>query len=91
MSHASNLTNHNPSNYSTHASFVYSAQYTNAVLSLLDAKPGEKIVDLGCGTGELTRGIAEIVGQEEGGKVVGIDSNQSMVGFLRFDSDRLCW
>jgi ubiquinone/menaquinone biosynthesis C-methylase UbiE len=77
MSHAANQTQHNPSNYSTHASFVYSSQYTNAVLSLLDAKPGEKIADLGCGTGELTRGIMEVVG--EGGTVVGIDSNQSMV------------
>lgn len=77
MSYTTNLTNHKPSNYSAHASFVYSAKYTNAVLTLLDAKPGEKIIDLGCGTGELTRTIKEMVG--EGGEVVGVDSSQAMV------------
>jgi ubiquinone/menaquinone biosynthesis C-methylase UbiE len=72
MSHATSLSNHN-----THADFVYSAAYTAPVLSLLDAKPGEKIIDLGCGTGELTEQISKIVGPE--GTVVGLDSSESMV------------
>lgn len=79
-SYAANLTNHNPTVYSTNASFVYSAKYTQAVLGLLDAKPGDRIVDLGCGTGELTRGIAGVVGEK--GRVVGIDSSESMVSLF---------
>lgn len=78
--YTANLTNHIPSNYSTNASFVYSAKFTQAVLALLDPQPGEHIVDLGCGTGELTRLIAEAVGPE--GAVVGIDSSQAMVSKL---------
>lgn len=77
MSYAANLTNHNPSDYSQNASFVYSAKYTNAVLGLLDAKPGERIVDLGCGTAELTRQIKEAVGPD--GFVAGVDSSEEMV------------
>jgi len=77
MSYAANLTNHNPSDYSQNASFVYSAKYTNAVLGLLDAKPGERIVDLGCGTAELTRQIKEAVGSD--GFVAGVDSSEEMV------------
>jgi ubiquinone/menaquinone biosynthesis C-methylase UbiE len=75
--YAANLTNHNPTVYSTNASFVYSAKYTNAVLSLLDTQPGEKIIDLGCGTGEITRQLKEAVGKE--GVVVGVDSSEAMV------------
>jgi len=77
MAHASSLTNHNPAVYNKNASFVYSAAYTAAVLGLLDAKKGERIADLGCGTGELTMQLVEAVGEE--GEVVGIDSNQKMV------------
>jgi ubiquinone/menaquinone biosynthesis C-methylase UbiE len=75
--YAANLTNHNPAVYNTNASFVYSAKFTNAVLGLLDAKPGERIIDLGCGTGELTRQLKEAVGKE--GVVVGVDSSETMV------------
>jgi ubiquinone/menaquinone biosynthesis C-methylase UbiE len=75
--YAANLTNHKASDYSENASFVYSAKFTNAVLGLLDAKPGERIIDLGCGTGELTRQIREAVGSE--GTTVGADSSEDMV------------
>ena len=75
--HAASLTNHNAATYNKNASFVYSAKYTAAVLDLLDAKPGERIVDLGCGTGELTLQIAEKVGAD--GSVVGLDSSADMV------------
>ncbi|WWD18228.1 hypothetical protein CI109_102678 [Kwoniella shandongensis] len=77
MSHQSSLTNHNPTFYQTNASFVYSPAYSGPVLSLLEPKLGEKIIDLGCGTGELTRTILEAVGEK--GEVVGVDSNQSML------------
>jgi ubiquinone/menaquinone biosynthesis C-methylase UbiE len=44
---------------------------------LLTAQPGEVIVDLGCGTGELTARLCVAVGSS--GRVVGIDSSQKMV------------
>lgn len=36
--------------YRSNASFVYSSAYTAAVLQLLDPQPGDKVLDLGCGT-----------------------------------------
>jgi len=69
--------------YNQTASFVYSPAFTSPVLSLLDAKPGEKIVDFGCGSGEVTLEIDKVVKQQQGGIVVGVDSSESMV---RLDS-----
>jgi trans-aconitate methyltransferase len=44
------------------------------VVELLAPRPGERIVDLGCGTGGLTAEIAAA-----GAEVVGIDSSEAMV------------
>lgn len=65
------------STYNKVASFVYSEAYTAPVLNLLGAKPGERILDLGCGSGEITKGLAQAVG--ESGVVVGVDASESMV------------
>jgi tRNA A58 N-methylase Trm61 len=65
------------SQYNKTASFVYSPSFTAPVLHLLAAKPGERIFDFGCGSGEVTMQIAEAVGKE--GLVVGVDFSQSMV------------
>lgn len=62
--------------YNKNASFVYSASSTKAVLELLAAKPGERIFDFGCGSGELTLQIAEMVGDD--GLVVGVDLSETM-------------
>lgn len=69
-----------PTLYNTNASFVYSKQYTSAVLGLLDPKPGEKIIDFGCGTGEVTRRLQQTVGKD--GLVVGTDFSQNLVSSL---------
>lgn len=79
--HSSSLTNHNPSNYTKHAHFVYSDKYTSPVFDQLNAQPGESIADLGCGTGQLTEKLKAIVG--DSGTVYGIDSSASMVGLKR--------
>src|SRR6266705_5336367 len=49
-------------------------KHGRGVVELLAPKPGERILDLGCGTGHLTNQIAEA-----GAEVVGIDISQSMI------------
>jgi len=61
--------------YNKNASFVYSATFTSLVLTLLNAKPREKIIDFGCGSGEVTKELETLVE----GEVVGVDASQSMV------------
>lgn len=65
------------SQYNKAASFVYSDAYTRPVLNLLDLKPGERILDLGCGTGELTVRLQEFIGKD--GLVVGMDASEDML------------
>ncbi|KAJ6584668.1 S-adenosyl-L-methionine-dependent methyltransferase [Mycena capillaripes] len=65
--------------YNKSAAFVYSQAFTAPVLDLLSAKPGEKIIDLGCGSGEVTLVIDKIVKQAPGGLVVAVDYSESMI------------
>ncbi len=58
--------------YDDKHSFVW--KLAEGVLELLDAKPGERILDLGCGTGHLTAKIAEA-----GAHVVGVDRSPEMI------------
>lgn len=44
-------------------------------------RPGMSVLDVGCGTGAITRGIAEAVGPE--GRVVGVDMNSRMIAQAR--------
>ena len=55
-------------------SHSYIWQYGADLLGLLDPQPGERILDLGCGTGHLTAEIAK-----SGAAVVGVDSSADMV------------
>ena len=58
--------------YDEKHSFVW--KLAEGVLELLDAKHGERILDLGCGTGHLTAKIAEA-----GVHVVGVDRSSEMI------------
>lgn len=58
--------------YDQKHAFVY--QYGESVLELLDVQPGERILDLGCGTGYLTQQINDL-----GADVVGIDYSPEMI------------
>ncbi|MEO6580034.1 MAG: methyltransferase domain-containing protein [Sphingomicrobium sp.] len=49
-----------------------------AALDLLDPRPGEHILDVGCGDGTLTEQIVD-----RGASVVGIDNSVSMIGAAR--------
>lgn len=53
--------------------FAFVAAYGETVLGWLRAQPGERILDLGCGTGELTARIVS-----SGATVVGLDADPSM-------------
>ena len=44
---------------------------------LLNIKPGYKVLDMGCGTGELTRFLAELVGED--GEVVEVDPDEERI------------
>lgn len=58
--------------YDQKHSFV--TRYGEDLLSLLDAKPGERILDVGCGSGHLTKQIADA-----GAEVTGLDSSPEMI------------
>jgi trans-aconitate 2-methyltransferase len=46
------------------------------LLKLVDARPGLRVVDLGCGTGELTRRLADTLHDSD---VLGLDSSPQML------------
>lgn len=62
--------------YEAKHAFVWKA--ADSLLELLDARPGERILDLGCGTGHLTERIAAT-----GAHVVGLDHSQTMLDQAR--------
>src|SRR6202166_1704446 len=62
--------------YDAKHDFVW--KYGSDVVSLLDPRAGERILDLGCGTGHLTAQIAE-----SGAQVTGADRSAEMVAAAR--------
>jgi trans-aconitate methyltransferase len=54
------------------------------ILEILAAQPGERILDLGCGTGHLTQRIAD-----SGADVTGIDASPDMIGQARQNFPKL--
>jgi SAM-dependent methyltransferase len=65
-----------PSDYASNAAFV--PALGAAAVELLDPKPGELILDLGCGDGVLTSKI-----MESGARVIGLDASPEMVEAAR--------
>lgn len=61
-----------PHRYQDKHSFVW--RYGASLLELLDPRPGERILDLGCGTGQLTAQIAH-----SGAQVTGLDNSPAML------------
>lgn len=64
-----------PEAYDDAQSFV--SEYGRDLLEVLDPQPGERVLDLGCGTGHVTAEIAQAVGPD--GAVVGIDASPAMI------------
>lgn len=65
-----------PALYGSQAAFVH--QRASDLVAVLAPQPGERILDLACGTGELTAAIAA-----KGAAVVGVDVSEAMVEAAR--------
>lgn len=68
--------NWSPEDYNSKADYLY--ELGRPVIELLDPKAGEKILDLGCGNGILTK---ELIAK--GCEVIGIDESPAMVEAAR--------
>ena len=66
----------NAADYARVGGFV--AELGGAALDLLDPQPGERILDIGCGEGTLTRKLVE-----RGSTVLGIDNSPEMISAAR--------
>jgi trans-aconitate methyltransferase len=62
--------------YQTRHSYVFA--YGEDLIGLLDPRAGERILDLGCGSGQLTAKIAE-----RGAQVTGLDRSEEMIAEAR--------
>ncbi len=60
---------------------------TQQTLALMNLKPGQKVLDLGCGAGWASRLLAQLVGAGDGpGQVVGLDVSDEMIRRARANS-----
>jgi trans-aconitate methyltransferase len=66
----------NPEIYQKNARYV--SELGRPVVQLLNPQPGERILDLGCGDGRLTKHIADL-----GCDVIGVDSSSALVAAAR--------
>ncbi len=57
-----------------------------ALIAAAGLAPGQRVLDVGCGTGYVARLLAQAVGP--GGLVVGVDASPEMVGYARRTADR---
>lgn len=57
---------------------AFVTKYGESLVELLDPKPGDRVLDVGCGTGHLTSRIARA-----GAVVIGLDSSEEMIATAR--------
>ena len=59
------------------------AEYDRHLMALLEIRASDRVLDLGCGTGVLTRMIADRLDAAAGGESVGIDAAGKMIAVAR--------
>lgn len=68
-----------------HIVSVSIAPFSTEAYRICQPAPGERVLDIGCGLGETTLELAELVGPE--GEVVGIDAGERFVEFARAEAE----
>lgn len=63
------------------ANTAHHRAFDEAFLADTPLRPGQRVLDLGCGSGDLTAHLADLVGPS--GKVVGVDAQPSMLDEAR--------
>jgi ubiquinone/menaquinone biosynthesis C-methylase UbiE len=58
-------------------------EYDQKIVELLDLKPSDAVLDLGCGTGVLCKMIGDHLSAQSGGGVIGIDAAGKMIEVAR--------
>lgn len=64
-------------------------QWAEPVLDAADVESGDRVLDVGCGTGVLARTAVRRVG--DAGHVAGVDPNEGMLAVARAASERVEW
>lgn len=81
----------------THAAEIYDAffvpalfgQFPGPVLDHAGVRPGDRVVDVGCGTGIVAVAAHRVVGPD--GHVVGVDPNEGMLAVARRNEPSIDW
>lgn len=63
------------------------APFADQVLTVGGVRPGETVLDIGCGAGALSLKAAESVGEQ--GQVIGVDVSEPMVGLARQRAEQM--
>lgn len=61
--------------------YMWREEYVPLLMKYLDIHPGQRIADVGCGTGFFTRLVAR--GLRGNGQVVGVDKNRRLLGVAK--------
>lgn len=83
------LTGSAPDTYERHIVPALFTPWARSLVETAALRPGERVLDVACGTGVVTRMAAERVGP--GGKVVGLDLNAGMLEVARARAPAIDW
>lgn len=65
------------------------SQWPPRLIELAGVSPGHRVLDIGCGTGVLTRAAYDAV--QPGGHVTGLDPNEGMLAVARRNAPHVTW